>query len=99
MSETDTDRELSFGQTVYDADGNELGHIQGFDEHGFFVNVEHGIEGYSVRHVVSGHEFGEAELMWRCLNCGEMGDIGQDLPEACPSCGAAKEEIYYWTED
>jgi rubrerythrin len=37
--------------------------------------------------------------MWRCWECGEMGKLDTDLPEACPACGAAKEDLYYWTED
>lgn len=39
--------------------------------------------------------FGEAELMWRCWGCGEMGDIEDDLPEECPTCGARREDLYY----
>ncbi|MHB9286990.1 rubredoxin-like domain-containing protein [Halobacteriales archaeon Cl-PHB] len=96
----DADRvQLDFGETVFDEEGNRLGTIRGFDEDGFFVTTEEGIEALSVEHVRSGHEFGEAELMWRCLNCGEMGELDDDLPDTCPNCGAAKEELYYWTED
>jgi rubrerythrin len=36
--------------------------------------------------------------MWRCWNCGAMGQI-DEIPETCPDCGAPKEDIYYWTED
>jgi len=89
--------EMSFGQPVYDDEGNELGTIRGFDEHGFYVTVEEGIEAMSSEHVSTGRA-GEAELMWRCWECGEMGQIAE-LPEECPSCGAPKEEIYYWQED
>jgi rubrerythrin len=53
----------------------------------------------SVEHHRSGHELGEAELMWRCWECGEMGRIESELPDNCPSCGAAKEDLYYWQED
>jgi rubrerythrin len=89
----------TFGQTVYDDEGNELGRIRGFDEHGFYVTLDEGIPGLSEEHIVAGHEFGQAELMWRCWECGEMDDLDDDLPEACPSCGAPKEDLYYWTED
>lgn len=41
---------------------------------------------------------GETELMWRCSECGEMGDI-DGLPDECPSCSASKSELYYCTED
>jgi rubrerythrin len=37
--------------------------------------------------------------MWRCWDCGEMGRLEGDLPSSCPSCGAEKEELYYWAED
>jgi ABC-type ATPase with predicted acetyltransferase domain len=88
----------SIGMTVYTEDGRELGHVRGFDEDGFFVTTREGIAALSVEHERSGHEFGEAELMWRCATCGEMGDI-EELPGDCPNCGAPKEEIFYWTED
>ena len=99
MSDAAERDKLAFGETVYDEDGNELGRVRGFDEHGFYVTLEEGLEGLSEEHVTSGHEFGEAELMWRCWECGEMGQLDEDIPEACPSCGAPKEDIYYWTED
>jgi len=92
-------RKLNFGQVVYDSDGNELGHIRGFEQSGFFVTTREGAEAMSVEHARSGHEFGEAELMWRCWECGELGRLDSDLPDACPSCGAEREELYYWTED
>lgn len=90
---------LGFGTEVYDENGDRIGRIRGFDEEGFYVTLREGIEGMSVHHVRSGKSFGEAELMWRCLNCGEMGDLEDDLPDACPNCEASKEELYYWTED
>ena len=89
---------LDMGETVYDGDGNELGTVRGFDESGFYVTTRDGIEALSVEHERAGHEFGNAELMWRCSSCGEMGELG-DIPQECPNCGAPKEDIYYWTED
>jgi hypothetical protein len=47
------DTQLTFGQTVYDEDGNELGRVRGFDQHGFYVTLEEGIEALSEEHVVS----------------------------------------------
>lgn len=91
--------ELSFGQTLYDDDGNTVGKIRGIEEGGAYLTTRDGVEGLSVEHARSGHSFGEAELMWRCMQCGEMGDIGVDIPDGCPSCGAIKEELMYWTED
>ncbi|WP_254765159.1 DUF7130 family rubredoxin-like protein [Natrinema marinum] len=92
-------QKLSFGQTVYDEDGNELGRIRGFEQSGFFVTTREGAEALSVDHARAGHEFGEAELMWRCMECGEMGDIDDGLPDECPNCGTEKENLMYWTED
>ena len=90
--------DLTIGTTVYDDEGNELGSVRGFDEDGFFVSTRSGIDSLSVTHERAGHSFGEAELMWRCAECGEVGDI-HAMPDECPSCGAPKEDIYYWTED
>jgi rubrerythrin len=90
--------ELRFGETVYDEDGSAIGHIRGFDEHGFYVTIEDGVEAMSALHEAGSRVKGEAELMWRCWECGEMGQLS-DLPDTCPSCGAEKEAIYYWTED
>jgi rubrerythrin len=98
MSEHDpTEYEVSFGETIFDADGRRLGRIRAVDEHGFYVTAEEGIEAMSEEHRKAGLS-GEATLMWRCWECGEMGKIAE-IPESCPSCGAAKEEIYYWEED
>ncbi|MBX0324217.1 hypothetical protein EGH21_14355 [Halomicroarcula sp. F13] len=97
MSTGSESNKVAFGQTVYDDAGNEIGTIRGFDEHGFYVTVDEGIEALSSEHVSTG-KAGEAELMWRCWECGEMGQI-EKLPEECPSCGAPKEDIYYWQED
>lgn len=46
-----------------------------------------------------GQEFGEGYLMWRCDDCGEMGELDDGMPEECPNCGAEKEAIYEWRED
>lgn len=94
----DPDHEqITFGQPVYDEDGTKLGRVRGFDEHGFYVSTDEGIAALSSEHLASDLP-GEAELMWRCWSCGEMGQIEQ-LPEECPACGAPKEDIYYWKED
>lgn len=94
--------ELAFGTTLYTEDGTEVGTIRGMTNAGVFVTVREGVEELSVEHARSGHNFGMAELMWRCTVCGEMGEIGNTdggLPEACPNCDAQKEEMAYWTED
>ena len=95
------DPRVTIGTVVHNANGQKLGTVRGFvaDGDDFVVTMDEGIQSLSVEHERSGHEFGEAELMWRCLNCGEMGEIDDDLPDECPNCGVQKEEIYYWTED
>jgi len=86
---------VELGATIYDENGNELGTVQGFDEHGFYVIVADGIRLPS--DTSPGSDATEA-VMWRCWECGEMGQIA-DLPEECPDCGAPKEQLYYWQED
>ncbi|AWB28110.1 DUF7130 family rubredoxin-like protein [Halococcoides cellulosivorans] len=92
-----SDPDVGFGQPVFDRDGNKLGTVRGFDDHGFHVSTDDGIQAMSSEHIASGVA-GEAQLMWRCYECGEMGQI-DDVPEACPSCGAPRESIYYYTDD
>lgn len=89
---------VSPGETVFDEDGTSLGTVRGFDEDGFYVTLREGMDALSVAHEHTVAAYGEAELLWRCSNCGEVGDV-HDVPEACPSCGAERERIYYWTED
>ncbi|WP_433629045.1 DUF7130 family rubredoxin-like protein [Halomicrococcus sp. NG-SE-24] len=91
--------EIGLGDVVYDSNRNVLGEVRGFDSSGFYVTMRDGYEAMSVEHARSGHEFGEAELMWRCSECGEMGEIDEGMPDECPNCGTPKEDIYYWTED
>lgn len=91
--------ELAPGQSLYTEDGREAGTVRGVEERGVFLALREGIEALSVEHARSGHAFGEAELVWRCLACGEMGHLGPGLPEQCPSCGGRREDITYWTED
>lgn len=98
MPDDDGTRMVQPGEALYDADGNEIGTVRGYDEHGLYVTTREGVEALSVIHERAGHEFGEAELLWRCTECGAMGPI-EDFPESCPDCGAPKEYLYYWTED
>ncbi|XVH33712.1 DUF7130 family rubredoxin-like protein (plasmid) [Haloferacaceae archaeon DSL9] len=69
---------VTFGEPVYD-DGDVLGEIRGPEEGGFFVTTREGIKGSSIDHVRSGHEFGEAEVVWRCIRCGQMEKLDRDL--------------------
>lgn len=91
--------ELAFGQTLYNEDGMEVGTIRGIERGGVFVSTREGVEELSVEHARVGQSFGEGELMWRCTDCGEMGEIEGGLPDNCPNCGTEKENLMYWTED
>lgn len=44
-----------------------------------------------------GPAFGEGFIMWRCDECGEMGELDDGLPEECPNCGS--ERVNKWKED
>jgi hypothetical protein len=90
---------VSIGTELYTEDGDPVGTVRGFDDDGFFVTTRSGIASLSVEHERAGHDLGEAELMWRCGECGEMGDLEDGVPDECPSCGGPREAIYYWTED
>lgn len=96
---TDAALSLSFGQVLYDESGRSVGVVRGMEAGGVFLTTRDGVESMSIQHVRSGHAFGEAELMWRCLNCGEMGVIEDELPATCPNCGTEREDLMYWTED
>jgi rubrerythrin len=99
--ETDIDEayQLDFGETLYNEAGEPVGQIRGLEEGGAYITTREGAEALSVQHARSGHTFGEAELMWRCTECGEMDYIDEGIPETCPSCGTGKENLFYWTED
>jgi len=96
MSQTDSEDRIGLGETVYDEDGTRLGTIRGFDRHGFYVSSEADVDVLSDEDTPGRTD--DTALMWRCWECGEMGQLS-DIPESCPSCGAPKEDIYYWQED
>jgi len=85
----------AIGKRVFDKHGEPLGIIREQTSGGFVVTAD--ADRPESQRSTSG-EFGEAYLMWRCMECGEMGEI-ESLPEQCPNCTASKESLYYWTED
>jgi Zn finger protein HypA/HybF involved in hydrogenase expression len=97
--DTASDRRITFGEAVFDEDGTELGTVRGLDEHGFYVSTAEGVVAMSTDHEAES-KAGIKELHWRCWDCGELGRLeAADLPEECPSCGAPREELYYWAQD
>ncbi|MFB6167900.1 MAG: rubredoxin-like domain-containing protein [Haloferacaceae archaeon] len=93
------ERVVGVGQTLYTADGRAVGTVRGVDEDSLVVSVRDDVGSFSVEHVRAGHAFGEAELVWRCTECGEVGQLTESLPEVCPGCGVEREALMYWTED
>jgi len=91
----DSDRSAAVGTTVFDSDGNRLGVVRERTSSGFVVSER---TDQPDTHRSTSGEFGEAYLMWRCMECGEMGSI-ELLPDECPSCEAGRESLYYSTED
>lgn len=91
--------EVHHGEDVFNADGELLGSVRGIETGGFFVSSRNGVARLSIEHARSGHDFGEAELVWRCTVCGELGELDEGFPDTCPNCNTEKENIMYWTED
>lgn len=106
---------IESGDTVYDDDGRVLGIVTDFTDEGFAVEViqagpdvteAEGTSGETGDDIedddtedIPGKDFGEGYLMWRCEDCGEMGDLDDGIPEECPNCGAPKEHIHMAQED
>ena len=86
--------EIAVGATV--SSGAELGTVRAFDTDGSFVTTREGIESLPVEYERASHTPGEADLMWRCSDCGEMAEL-DDTPGACPNCDAPKEHRCCWT--
>ena len=91
--------ELSFGEVLYNEEGDPVGTVRGMEASGVYVATRGGVEALSVEHARAGHDLGNGELMWRCMECGEMGQIRESVPDNCPSCGVSRENLMYWTED
>ena len=81
---------------MYDSSGNRLGRIRSVSDRGFEVDA-HADGDVTLEHD-PGQGLGEGYLMWRCANCGEMGQL-QRIPETCPNCGAGRKQLYAQLED
>ena len=91
--------QVTVGQALYTQAGEPVGTVRGLEEGGVFVSTRGGVEALSIEHARSGHERGEAELVWRCMPRGEVGHIRRTVPDSCPSCGGPREALRYLTED
>jgi rubrerythrin len=41
----------------------------------------------------------ETEILWKCLNCGELKPRNEWVLSSCPACGASKSEFVLVDED
>lgn len=85
------------GERVYDSDGRLLGHVSARTDEGFEIEPIDA-DGNDAEELPD-QEFGKGFLMWRCDECGEMGDIDDGMPEECPACRAPLEAIEKVRED
>lgn len=88
---------LEPGETVYDRGGHPVGRITGMTDSGF--EIEPVEAGGTDQEELPGQEFGEGHLMWRCTECGEMGELDDGMPSTCPECDAEKEALTGVVED
>ncbi|MBX0287708.1 hypothetical protein EGH22_15340 [Halomicroarcula sp. F28] len=91
-------------EEIFNDDGTLVGVVGDATEAGFTVEtvasatVEHG-DAAANQEEEPGQEFGEGYIMWRCTECGEMGELDDGLPEECPNCGEPKEALATQRED
>jgi len=97
-SVSESEETVTNGETLFREDGEPAGVVQRVEGGTARVALRAGFTG-DIDRLTSTHLTGEAELLWRCTRCGEMDAIGGGLPEACPACGARREDLAYWTED
>ncbi len=91
-------------EEIFNDEGTLIGVVGDATAEGFTVEtvasatVEHG-DAVRGDDQDPGQEFGEGYIMWRCTECGEMGELEAGLPETCPNCGAPKEALAKQRED
>lgn len=88
---------LKPGQRVYDEHGREIGLIQSITDIGVEVNTHDKVDTLSLKRTPTTN-VAEGYLVWRCTECGELGDVNH-VPDRCPSCGSGREELYAYLED
>lgn len=88
---------LEPGEEVYDRRGRAVARITGMTDNGYEIEAIE--ESEADGEEMPGPDFGEGYLMWRCTECGEMGELDDGMPETCPECGAKKEALTGVVED
>ena len=91
------DTSIELGEIVYDSNLRAVGRVSGITDEGFEAETIDRDE--SELKERPGQEFGEGYLMWKCIECGEMDELEDGMPESCPSCGAPREAIFAIEED
>lgn len=89
-------KQVEPGNQIYDSDGQLLGYVSSLTKDGFEAET---VGEEETTEEIPGQEFGEGYLMWRCGECGEMGNLAQGMPKSCPGCGASEEAITATRED
>lgn len=88
------------GETVFDDAGRPLGTVTAMTEDGFEVETQASADLQSGDHEeLPGQGAGEGYIMWRCADCGEMGELDDGIPSNCPNCGASEEMLSEVVED
>lgn len=90
------------GETVYNEAGEVVGVVREVGDGEFTTRTlpETSIEeSYDSDEDIPDAGIGEGFLMWRCGECGKMGERHDGVPERCPSCDAPKEAIARTRED
>jgi hypothetical protein len=94
------DEPIEPGESVYTKNGELVGRVSGLTSDGFEVEtVETTASDGADQEEIPGQEFGEGYLMWQCAECGEMGELEDSFPAACPNCDAPREALSEVRED
>ncbi|WP_435358581.1 DUF7130 family rubredoxin-like protein [Haloarchaeobius sp. DFWS5] len=95
---------IETGEAVYDESGSELGVVAAVRASEVTVSLDDGVavDENGKRAVETeasdpGQEFGEGYVVWRCEECGTVGELDDGLPDECPSCGS--DEVTKQRED
>lgn len=84
------------GDALYNSDGELVGHVDHIDAN--VIKIIPTGEGEETAGSEAARGYGKADLVWRCGQCGEVGEL-DSMPDRCPSCDAPREELYYLTQD